>query len=117
MVCHQLLTCIRFVSEYLLHGHYLYHGDIILLLHQILHHPFHGDPPTEPHKTLPAFGQHLPLDESGGYVLQVSVRIAEDTPALSKTATTQLLDFQKQVAKLVQLAPGDRLALDTRVKG
>lgn len=66
--------------------------------------------------TVPDVSKLSPLDSSGGYVLQASIEIADgNSTDLKDKATQQLLAIKETLRSSVDLAPGDRLALDTRV--
>jgi len=66
--------------------------------------------------TVPDIAKFVPVDPSGGYILQASVEIADgNNPDLKDKATQQLLAMKETLRPSVNLAPGDRLALDTRV--
>jgi hypothetical protein len=56
------------------------------------------------------------IDVGEGYVVQASIEAVEGTNAeLRERATKQLLAVQESLKDAIQLAAGDRLALDTRV--
>ena len=66
--------------------------------------------------TIPEISKLTPLDPSCGYVLQASIEIADgNSPDLKEKAIQQLLAIKETLRFRVDLAPGDRLALDTRV--
>ncbi len=57
------------------------------------------------------------LDPSGAYLLQASVRVQDGGKPESMTlAVNELLAIRETLKGLVELEPGDRLAMDTRVK-
>lgn len=81
------------------------------------------DQGTQDHKptfssvnTHPDISKFPPLDASGSYVLQASIEIVDgNSPDLKDKATQQLLAMKETLRPSVNLVPGDRLALDTRV--
>lgn len=124
-----------FVDEYILDGHRLIHNNVVLLLHRLLKLPApdpanlsdqmstsDGDArmPTKasaPRSTIPPLNSMQPIDSSGSYVLQASVRVMDGTkPELVTSATKELLAVQAELKGVVGLRVVDRLALDTRVK-
>jgi hypothetical protein len=57
-----------------------------------------------------------PLDSKGGHLLQVSILAGEgNNQDLKERATTQLLAMKETLRLAVNLTPGDRLALDSRI--
>lgn len=59
----------------------------------------------------------VPLDSSGGYILQASITVQESgNPDLMKAASQRLLGLKEHLKSAVKLEPADRLSLDTRVK-
>lgn len=107
----------RYVSEYLVDGHEFVEGDIRVFLHRVLHCSVTEEEVSSPRKELPAYSDFSPLDTSGGYVLQVSISVQDgNNQATMKTAINLLLGFKEAMKSVVKLEPGDRLALDTRVK-
>ncbi len=56
------------------------------------------------------------LDGSGGYLIQASIEVVDgNNPELKDRATRQLLAHKEALKQAVELTPGDRLGLDTRV--
>ena len=56
------------------------------------------------------------LDGSGGYIVKASIDIVDGNNAeLKDKATRQLLGIKESLKQAVDLTPGDRLALDTRL--
>ncbi|KAJ9497868.1 Mediator of RNA polymerase II transcription subunit 18 [Exophiala xenobiotica] len=56
------------------------------------------------------------FDGSGGYVVQASIDVVDGNhPELKDRATRQLLAHKEALKQAVDLTPGDRLALDTRL--
>lgn len=66
--------------------------------------------------TVPDTSKLTPLDTSGGYILQASLEITDgNSPDLKDKATQQILAMKETLRSSIDLVPGDRLALDTRV--
>lgn len=79
--------------------------------------PPNGAPISSPRKSLPPYGSLVPLDPSGGYVLQASARVQDGTkPESINLGINELKAFKDMMKGVVELEIGDRLALDTRVK-
>ncbi len=56
------------------------------------------------------------LDGSGGYIVQASIDIVDGSNSeLKDRATRRLLGIKEALKQAVELTPGDRLALDTRI--
>lgn len=93
------------------------HGNVVIILHRILHEPGVRSLETTPKVQLPSFTALQPLDPSGGYILEAKVRIQDiNHTAVMDTAVREMAAFQEQMKGCVELALPDRLALDTRVK-
>jgi mediator of RNA polymerase II transcription subunit 18 len=105
----------RYTTSYLQHGHELIHNNIQLLLIRTLPIPQNTatsrDPPAAPE---PSTLQ--PLDPSGGYVLQASVRAAEQKQEITNIGIKELTDLRTTLKGVVEMEVGDRLALDTRMR-
>ena len=72
---------------------------------------------SAPRPKIPPFNSMQPIDSSGSYVLQASVRVTDGIkPELVTSATKELLAVQAELKGVVGLRVVDRLALDTRVK-
>ncbi|KAH0543643.1 hypothetical protein FGG08_002081 [Glutinoglossum americanum] len=110
----------KYVSEYILEGHRVTHNNLTLLLHHIMLFPPlppNGTSISSPRKSLPPYCSLVPLDQSGGYVLQASALVQDGTKPESITlGISQLKAFKDMMKGVVELEIGDRLALDTRVK-
>jgi mediator of RNA polymerase II transcription subunit 18, fungi type len=66
--------------------------------------------------TVPDNSKLTPLDPSGGFILQASIEIADsNSTELKEKASQQILAMKETLRASVNLLPGDRLALDTRV--
>ena len=65
---------------------------------------------------IPKVAELPALDGSGGYLVQASIDVADgNNPDLKDRATRQLLGLKEALKQAVDLTPGDRLALDTRL--
>ncbi|MCJ1389348.1 Mediator of RNA polymerase II transcription subunit 18 [Xylographa bjoerkii] len=113
----------NYVSEYLIQGHQLIHNNIIILLQRPFTVPSesgtelsNGLPPgPTPMKQLPSLGKLKPLDPSGTFSLQASVRVQDGTkPESMSLAMAELTGFRDLMRGIVNMEVGDRLALDTR---
>jgi mediator of RNA polymerase II transcription subunit 18, fungi type len=57
------------------------------------------------------------LDGTGGYLLQASIDAVDGVNTdLKDRATSQLLAMKETLKQAVELTPGDRLSMDTKVK-
>ena len=57
------------------------------------------------------------LDESGGYLLQASVRVQDGSkPEMMNKGQSELLGFKESMKGSVDLRVVDRLSLDTRFR-
>lgn len=91
--------------------------DTVIFLHRVLKFPPDEQGSTRPREHLPSLDTMVPLDPSGGYVLQVSITVQESgNPDLLKAASQRLLSLKEHLKPVVKLEPADRLSLDTRVK-
>ena len=97
------------------------HNNVVLLLHRLFQLPTlaHGTiprPATE-WDDVPRFDSWTPLDSSGAYVLQASVRVQDGgKPETMTLGLNELLAVKDTLRGIVDLEPGDRLAMDTRVR-
>lgn len=70
-----------------------------------------------PHQQLPPFESLLPLDTSGAYLLQATVRVLDGSkPESMVLGINELKGLRELLKGVVELEVSDRLALDTRVK-
>jgi mediator of RNA polymerase II transcription subunit 18 len=107
----------NFVSEYYQEGHRFVYGNINLLLHRVLQEPGVRALETSPKGKLPDFDALKPLDPSGGYLLQATIRVQDlNNPALLDAGVAELQKFKGLMKGCVELLAPDRLVLDTRVK-
>lgn len=102
--------------SYVQHGYELIHNNIQLLLIRTLPVPPNQASPHSP-TPAPEPSTLQPLDPSGGYILQASVRLEGTKPELLSKGTNELLALRETLKGVVDLEAGDRLALDTRAKG
>lgn len=111
-----MLIPISFVKEYVVEGHQYIHENVILFLHRVIVDP-EINHLTAPHHTLSQFATFDPLDPSGAYILQASVRLTDNPgPDIIARGQAELLKFQNDIKGVVDLKLVDRLALDARVK-
>ena len=105
------------MSQYLIVGSKFYDQETTLFLHRVLQQP----PQTVeelfgPDFSFPPTEDLAPLDGTGGWVLQGSIEAVDGTNTeLKDRATRQLLAMKETLKESVNLVPGDRLALDTRL--
>lgn len=109
----------RYVMEYVSEGDKFYDYDITIFVYRMLEIPSQASPSAGPRPSM----EPLPwasltlLDKSGTYVVQASAEIEDGSkPALMDRAAQQLLRLKESLKYSVVLAPGDRNALDTKVK-
>lgn len=106
-----------YVSRYLVIGSKFYDHDTTLFVHKILRLPHvAADKATLETSFLANISELPELDGSGGYLIQASIDVVDgNNPELKDRATRQLLASKEALRQAVDLTPGDRLALDTRV--
>jgi mediator of RNA polymerase II transcription subunit 18, fungi type len=114
------LTQSRYLSQYVITGDRFYDQDTTLFLHKIMQTSSQGTQNTKATfssvNSIPTLSTLAPLDPSGAYILQASIEVADSNSAdLKDKATQQLLAMKESLRSSVDLVPGDRLALDTRV--
>jgi mediator of RNA polymerase II transcription subunit 18, fungi type len=110
----------RYLSQYVNTGDKFYDQETTLFLHRIMQLPTqeaHDIKISFPAvNSSPDISKLTPLDSSGGYILQASIEITDgNSSELKDRATQQLLAIKETLRSSVNLVPGDRLALDTRV--
>ncbi|KAF7508261.1 hypothetical protein GJ744_009406 [Endocarpon pusillum] len=110
----------EYLSQYVTTGDKFYDQDTTLFLYKVMQASDQSTQNTTPTtatiNTTPDISKLTPLDPSEGYVLQASIEIADgNSPDLKDKATQQLLAIKDTLRSSVDLTPGDRLALDTRV--
>ena len=70
-----------------------------------------------PVNPLPPLESLRPLDPSGGYILQASIRVQDgNKPETMTLAMSELVRFRELMKGVVDMEVGDRLALDTRMR-
>jgi mediator of RNA polymerase II transcription subunit 18 len=113
----RLLTASSYVSQYVLEGHKFYDQDMTLFVHQVLKMPQAPDEQAIATNTpIPPISELQPLDGSKAFVLQASIEAVDgNNPEVKEKAVQQLMVMKETLKQAVTLAPGDRLALDTRV--
>ena len=120
------------MSEYILEGSRVIHNNVVILLHRTMRfsspsHDRDQNPSTPdqarasttlgPQRHLPRHNSLIPLDQSGMYTLQASIRVQDGSKPESMTLAINELKALKDMMKgVVDLEVGDRLALDTRVR-
>lgn len=66
--------------------------------------------------SLPPISKLQSFDQSGGHTLHIWVDVVDgNNPELKDRATKQLLALKDTLKQAIDLTPGDRLALDTKV--
>ena len=59
----------------------------------------------------------LPLDRSGAYLLQASLRVQDGSrPELMGRGFSELTDLKKTLQGVVEIGPAERLSLDPRMR-
>ncbi|KAK5053764.1 hypothetical protein LTR84_001725 [Exophiala bonariae] len=107
----------EYVSRYMLTGSKFYDIDTTLYLHKVLVLPQTSVESAMTDLSFLSNISELPeLDGSGGALLQTSIDVVDgNNPELKDKATRQLLALKEGFKQAVDLTPGDRLALDTRL--
>lgn len=106
-----------FVSEFYQEGHRFVYGNIILLLQRVLQEPGVRALDKSPKEKLTSFDALKPLDPSGGFLLQASIRVGDmNSPPLLDAAVAELEKFKGLMKGCVEMVAPDRLVFDTRVK-
>lgn len=108
---------LRYVSRYLIVGSKFYDHDTTLFVHKVFRLPPVAADHAVTDQAFLSDREGLPtLDGSGGYIIQASIEVVDgNNPELKDRATRQLLGLRESLKQAVDLTPGDRLALDTRV--
>ena len=66
---------------------------------------------------VPAINTLQPLDPSGTYLLQASIRVQDgNKPEIMSMGINELKAFKDLMKGVVEMEVGDRLALDTRAR-
>ena len=107
----------RYVSRYLVIGSKFYDQDTTLFVHKVLQIPqVSAEKAVSDTSFLSKISEQRELDGSGGYVVQASIDAVDgNNPELKDRATRQLLGVKEALKQAVDLTPGDRLALDTKL--
>jgi mediator of RNA polymerase II transcription subunit 18, fungi type len=98
-------------------GDRFFDQNISMFLHRVMRIP-EADQSAQAtdHAFLDKLDEVSPLDGSGGYVLHVSIEAVEgNSQEVKERAASQLLVMNETLKQAVNLTPGDRLALDTRL--
>lgn len=112
-----VLTTFRYVSRYFVQGYKFYDRSTTLFLHQILHLP-QVLVATEAVdiSSLPATDQLQQVDPGHQYILQASIDVVDGNhPSLKDRAAKDLIAMKQNLRQAVDLTPGDRLALDSKI--
>ncbi|KAK4949667.1 hypothetical protein LTR10_011508 [Elasticomyces elasticus] len=107
----------EYVSRYLVLGSRFYDHDTTLFVHKVLQLPqVPSGEAISDQSFLSSISELQDLDGSGGYMVQASIDVVDgNNPELKERATRQLLSIRESLKQAVDLTPGDRLALDTRL--
>ncbi|EXJ77495.1 hypothetical protein A1O3_09721 [Capronia epimyces CBS 606.96] len=107
----------EYVSRYMVVGSRFYDHDTSLFVHKVLRLPqVPADEALRDTSFLTKTSELPEQDGSGGYLIQASIDVVDgNNPDLKDRATRQLLALKEALRQAVELTPGDRLALDTRV--
>ncbi|KAI1630106.1 mediator complex, subunit Med18 [Exophiala viscosa] len=107
----------EYVSRYLVVGSRFYDHDTTLFVHKVLRLPqVSSEEAISDRSFLSNISELQDLDGSGGYIVQASIDVVDgNNPELKERASRQLLAIKEALKQAVDLTPGDRLALDTRL--
>lgn len=108
---------LSYVSRYMVVGSKFYDHDTTLFVHKVLRlSQVTAEQALGDRSYLSNISQLPDLDGSGGYLIQASIDVVDgNNPELKDRATRQLLALKEALRQAVDLTPGDRLALDTRL--
>lgn len=117
---HRLSQCwfwFSYVTRYYIEGQAYYDHDTTLLIHRLRQLPAAKDTKDAGDiSKVPLTSELRLLDPSGGWIVQAAVEISDaNIQELKDRATRQLLTWKDTLRQSVNLAPADRLALDTRI--
>jgi len=106
-----------YVSRYVVVGSRFYDNDTTLFVNKVLRLPqVAADEATSDLSFLTNIDELPDYDGSGGYMVQASIDVVDGSNTeLKERATRQLSAFKEALKQAVELTPGDRLALDTRL--
>ena len=107
----------RYVSRYVVMGHKFYDQNVSLFLQWILRisNPEGQYNSTNAH-IMPKNQDHVPLSKSHVFILTATIESTDGSNAeLRERAVRELLVMKETMKGAVNLSPGDRLALDTKV--
>ncbi|OCT51876.1 Mediator of RNA polymerase II transcription subunit 18 [Cladophialophora carrionii] len=107
----------EYVSRYVVVGSRFYENDTNILVHKVLRLPeVEAGKAVSDNSFISNINELPELDRSGSYIVQASIDITDgNNPELKDRATRQLLGIKEALKQAVDLTPGDRLALDTRL--
>ena len=104
-----------YVSRYVVRGQRLYDQEQTLSVHRYYQAPNATDKDALDYAFMNNPEAMQLIDKSGCYVVKASVDTVDGSVAeLKDRATTQLLAMRDTLKPVINLAPVDRLALDTR---
>lgn len=107
----------RYVSRYVVIGHKFYDQDVTLFLQRIMRvsNSEEGNSPNSI-ETFPQAGDLTPFAKSDECILSATIESTDGSNSeLRERAVRQLLMMKETMKGAVNLVPGDRLALDTKV--
>jgi hypothetical protein len=98
-------------------GSRFYDNDVTILVHKVAQLPEAPAEAAVSDASMPENVDDLPdLDGTGGYIVQASIDILDGNSAeLKEKGSRQLLAIKEALKQAIELVPGDRLALDTRI--
>lgn len=106
-----------YTTAYVLQGHHFTTNNIHLRLTRTLLLPTNYASDTGPAPAPSDVSSLSPLDASGAYLLEASLRVHDGAqPELMGRGATELMGLKEALKGVVELEPVERLALDTRVK-
>ena len=98
-------------------GSRFYDNDTTIFVHKVLRLSQVAAEEATSEKSFLSSVNELPeVDGSGGYIVQTSIDVIDgNNSELKDRATRQLVGIKEALKQAVDLTPGDRLALDTRL--
>ncbi|KAJ9607951.1 Mediator of RNA polymerase II transcription subunit 18 [Cladophialophora chaetospira] len=107
----------EYTSRYMVVGSRFYENDTTIFVHKVLRLPRVAAEEAISDKAYNTNISDLPdLDGSGSFIVQASIDMVDgNNSELKDRATRQLLGIKEALKQAVDLTPGDRLALDTRL--
>jgi mediator of RNA polymerase II transcription subunit 18 len=107
----------EYVSRYMVVGHKFYELNTTIHVHKLLTLPQASIENAITNLSfLDKVSDLQELDGSGGHMVQTSIDVIDgNNPELKDKATRQLLGIREALRQAIDLTPGDRLSLDTRL--